>query len=140
MCTRVDSRKPPRNATAHAKQLTPRRGTIMSRTALRRLVMATAVCVAVPSALAQPLPIPKPEQVGMSSQRLARIAPALKQEIDQGRLPGAVVMVARKGKLVYSESFGFQDKAAGTPMKADAVFRIYSMTKPLVSVAAMMLV
>ena len=76
----------------------------------------------------------------MSSQRLARIAPALKQEIDQGRLPGAVVMVARKGKLVYSEAFGFQDKVAGTPMKTDSVFRIYSMTKPLASVGAMMLV
>ena len=112
----------------------------MSGRALRQLYMAAAVCVAVTPLLAQPLPAAKPEQVGMSSQRLARIGPALKQEIDQGRLPGAVVMVARKGKLVYSEAFGFQDKAAGTPMKTDSVFRIYSMTKPLVSVAAMMLV
>jgi CubicO group peptidase (beta-lactamase class C family) len=108
-----------------------------------RLARATALAVALGTsslALAQPLPAARPEQVGMSAQRLARIGTTLKQEIDQGRLPGAVVMVARKGKLVYSESFGFQDKAAGTPMKTDAIFRIYSMTKPLASVAAMMLV
>lgn len=114
----------------------------MHRTSIR-VARATALAFALGAgsfALAQPLPVAKPEQVGMSSQRLARIGTALKQEIDQGRLPGAVVMVARKGKLVYSESFGFQDKAAGTPMKADAIFRIYSMTKPLASVAAMMLV
>lgn len=112
----------------------------MSRTTPRRLLAAAGLSVAALAAAAQPLPTAKPEQVGMSSQRLARIAPALKQEIDAGRLPGAVVMIARKGKLVYSEAFGFQDKPAGTPMKPDAVFRIYSMTKPLASVAAMMLV
>jgi len=51
-----------------------------------------------------------------------------------------VVMVARKGKIVYSDAIGFQDKGAETPMKLDSIFRVYSMTKPLVSVAAMMLV
>ena len=63
-----------------------------------------------------------------------------KKEADEGRLPGAVMMVARKGKLVYANAVGFQDKDAGKPMAKDAMFRIYSMTKPLVSVAAMMLV
>jgi CubicO group peptidase (beta-lactamase class C family) len=63
-----------------------------------------------------------------------------KEEIADGKLPGAVVMVARKGKIVYSDAIGFQDKGANTPMKPDSIFRIYSMTKPLVSVAAMMLV
>ena len=112
----------------------------MSRNKCGGLLGGACFAIAALPLLAQPLPTAKPEQVGMSSQRLGRIVPALKQEIDAGRLPGAVVLVARKGKLVYSESIGFQDKEAGTPMKTDAVFRIYSMTKPLVSVAAMMLV
>jgi len=111
----------------------------MSRNRIGRLLGGACLVFALP-ALAQPLPAAKPEQVGMSSQRLAHIMPLLKQEVDAGRIPGAVVMVARKGKLVFSDSVGFQDKNAGTPMKSDAVFRIYSMTKPLVSVAAMMLV
>jgi CubicO group peptidase (beta-lactamase class C family) len=91
-------------------------------------------------AAAQSLSPASPEQVGMSSQRLAKIATVLKKEIDEGRLPGAVVAVARKGKLVYFESFGSRDKASNTPMTKDSIFRIYSMTKPLVSVAAMLLV
>ncbi|HKB81967.1 MAG TPA: serine hydrolase domain-containing protein [Burkholderiales bacterium] len=89
---------------------------------------------------AQGLPSAAPETVGMSSQRLARIGDAFRKEIDQGKLPGAVFLVARKGKLVYSEALGYQDKAAGKPIARDSIFRIYSMTKPLVSVAAMMLV
>jgi CubicO group peptidase (beta-lactamase class C family) len=88
----------------------------------------------------QPLPAAKPEQVGMSADKLAKIGQVLKREVDQGKLPGAVVMVARKGKLVYADAVGFQDKGAGTPMSRDSIFRIYSMTKPLASVAAMMLV
>lgn len=89
-------------------------------------------------AAAQPLPLAKPETVGMSSQRLAKIAPALKKEVDDGSFRGAVVMVARKGKLVYQEAVGMQTPTK--PMTRDAIFRIYSMTKPLASVAAMMLV
>src|SRR3954469_12935755 len=92
------------------------------------------------TALAQGLPAATPESAGMSGQRLARIGEAFRKEIDQGELPGAVMLVARKGKLVYSEAVGFQDKEAGKPIAKDSVFRIYSMTKPLVSVAAMMLV
>ena len=88
---------------------------------------------------AQPLPTARPEDVGMSSQRLERIGKAFHKDIDQGKLPGVVIMIARKGKLVYSEAFGFQDKAAGTPMPKDAIFRAYSMTKPFVEVAAVML-
>ena len=89
---------------------------------------------------AQGLPLSAPESVGMSGPRLARISDAFRKEIDQGKLPGAVLLVARKGKLVYSEAVGFQDKEAGKPIAKDSIFRIYSMTKPLVSVAAMMLV
>jgi CubicO group peptidase (beta-lactamase class C family) len=80
------------------------------------------------------------EQVGMSKQKLERITTVFKQEIDQGKLPGVVVMVTRKGKLVYSNAIGFQDTGSGTPMKSDSLFRIYSMTKPFVAAGAMMLV
>src|SRR3979490_3403095 len=87
---------------------------------------------------AQPLPAAKPEQVGMSSQKLAKISQVLKKEADDGSFRGAVVMVARKGKLVYQNAVGMQTVSAKrTP---EAIFRISSMTKPLVAVAAMMLV
>src|SRR5438105_859907 len=87
---------------------------------------------------AQPLPVAKPEQVGMSSQKLAKLSQALKKEVEDGSFRGAVVMVARKGKLVYQDAVGMQ--TASVRMTPEAIFRIYSMTKPLVSVAAMMLV
>ena len=89
---------------------------------------------------AQGLPTAAPETVGMSAPRLGQISTALKREIDQGNLAGAVVMVARKGKLVYTDAVGYQDAQRTKPMSKDAIFRIYSMTKPLVSLAAMMLV
>lgn len=81
-----------------------------------------------------------PATVGLSANRLARIGETFQKEIDQGKLPGAVFLVARKGNLVYSEALGVQDGFTGKRMNPDAIFRIYSMTKPLVSVAAMMLV
>jgi len=84
-------------------------------------------------------PIAKPETVGLSSARLDRLAQAIKQDVEHGRMPGAVVAIARKGKLAYYESFGFVDKAAGTPMPKDAIFALASMTKPMVAVAALML-
>jgi CubicO group peptidase (beta-lactamase class C family) len=90
------------------------------------------------SLCAQPLPLAKPEQVGMSAARLAKIGDALKKEAADGSFRGAVVMVARKGKLVYQDAVGMQTVSA--KMAPDSIFRIYSMTKPLVSVAAMMLV
>jgi CubicO group peptidase (beta-lactamase class C family) len=76
----------------------------------------------------------------MSSQRLERIGQTLRIDIDKGRMPGAVVAIARKGKLVYYEAFGFLDKPAGIPMRKDAIFNIASMTKPMTSVATMLLV
>lgn len=75
----------------------------------------------------------------MSSARLSKIKEAFEREIADAKIPGAVIMVARKGKLVYNESLGAQDKDAGKPMSKDAIFRIYSMTKPFTSIAAMML-
>ncbi len=81
-----------------------------------------------------------PEAAELSSERLARVTTAFKAEVDRGGVPGVVIAVARRGKLVYHEAIGFQDKTAGTPLNRDAIFRIYSMTKPLTSVAAMILV
>lgn len=92
-----------------------------------------------PAFAADPLPRAKPEAVGMSSARLARIGEILKADVDKGRLPGAVVAVARRGKLVYYEAIGYRDKDANAPMTKETIFSIASMTKPMVSVALLML-
>ena len=87
-----------------------------------------------------PLPPARPEAVGMSSARLARIAPALQREVDAGRFPGGVVAIARDGRLVHLEAVGWLDAAARVPMRADAIFAIASMTKPVCGVAALSLI
>lgn len=92
-----------------------------------------------PEANGQVLTPAKPEEVGLSSERLAKIGRVLQAEIDAERLPGAVVMIARRGRIAYAESFGLRDKASNAKLTNDALFRIYSMTKPMASVAAMML-
>jgi CubicO group peptidase (beta-lactamase class C family) len=81
-----------------------------------------------------------PESLGFSAARLQRIGPWYQARVDAGELPGAVVAIARNGKLAYLEAIGFQDNAKTIPMKPDAIFWIASMTKPVTSVAAMMLV
>jgi len=85
------------------------------------------------------LPTARPEEVGLSSPRLARLGALLGERIAAGHLPGAVALVARHGRIAWCEAFGRRDPAAGDPMRTDAIFRIYSMTKPLVSVGVMML-
>ena len=79
------------------------------------------------------------ESVGFSSERLERIAPVMQSYIDQGKLAGTLTLVARNGKIAYLNAQGMQDKAAGTPMSEDTIFRIYSMSKPVTAVAAMTL-
>lgn len=86
-----------------------------------------------------PLPRGKPEDVGLSSERLGEIAKVLNADIERGRIPGAVIAIARKGKLVYFEAFGFRDKAAGVAMTKDTIFNIASMTKPMAALAALQL-
>ena len=113
----------------------------MDRTFSTRFTLAVFALVlsfAAFAAAVPPLPVAQPESVGMSSARLKKIGAAMQKEVADGSFRGAVVMVARKGKLVYQEAFGMQ--TASVPMKTDTLFRIYSMTKPLASVAAMMLV
>jgi CubicO group peptidase (beta-lactamase class C family) len=77
---------------------------------------------------------------GMSRERLGRIAGVMKQEVDKGVFAGAVTLVARKGEVVHFEAHGFQDAAKTKPMTTDSIFRMASMTKPITTVAAMMLV
>ncbi len=88
---------------------------------------------------AEALPTARPEEVGLSSDRLGRIGKAFQLEIQAKKIPGAVAVIARKGRIAYFEAFGARDSASGAPMTKEAIFRIYSMTKPLTSVAAMML-
>jgi CubicO group peptidase (beta-lactamase class C family) len=94
-----------------------------------------------PSAPPLQAPTATPESVGMSSQRLARLEDHLKRNyIDSGRFPCTQTVVYRRGKIVHSAVQGYADVERKTPVKDDTIFRIYSMTKPITSVAFMMLV
>ena len=86
-----------------------------------------------------PLPAAAPEDVGLSTAGLARLGSVMRGEIERGRVPGAVALVARRGRVAYFESYGRRDPRSPDPMARDSIFRIYSMTKPIVSVAVMML-
>jgi CubicO group peptidase (beta-lactamase class C family) len=81
----------------------------------------------------------RPEDVGLSSERLKRLTGTLKTDIDKGTVPGAVVLVARHGQITCLEALGYRDREAGAAMAPDTIFRIASMTKPFTSVATMML-
>jgi CubicO group peptidase (beta-lactamase class C family) len=85
------------------------------------------------------LPQAKPEALGLSPVRLQRMSDAFKREIDKGTIPGATVMVARRGQIGWFEALGRQSPASSTPMAQNSIFRIFSMTKPIVSVGVMML-
>ena len=85
------------------------------------------------------LPQAQPRDVGLCPERTQRLMDVLRREVASGRLPGAVAMVARRGQLALFEAVGEQAPGTGTPMQTDSIFRIYSMTKPIVSVAVMML-
>jgi CubicO group peptidase (beta-lactamase class C family) len=109
----------------------------------RNSILTVAVlCVALawaPAAYAQTLQRARPEAVGLSSERLRRLGEALNGYVKEGKLPGGVVLVARRGKVAYAEAFGQRDRESGAPMREDSVFRIASQTKALVSVGVMML-
>ena len=101
-----------------------------------------ALCVfvlAVAPLSAQRLPLAAPEDVGLSSERLQRIGEVFEAYTEEGRIAGAVGMVLRNGRVAYTDAWGMRDLAAGDAMEADDIFRIYSMTKPITSVAVMML-
>jgi CubicO group peptidase (beta-lactamase class C family) len=90
-------------------------------------------------AAARDLGVAKPEDVGMSSERLTRLSKAMQAVIDQGRLAGITTMIARHGKVVDFQTFGYQNLETKTPMAKDTIFRIYSMSKPITGVALMTL-
>ncbi|MGO8734478.1 MAG: serine hydrolase domain-containing protein [Terriglobia bacterium] len=83
--------------------------------------------------------VASPEDVGLSSERLERIANTVERSINDGHIAGAVTLVARHGKIAYFKAFGMADREAKKPMRTDNIFRICSMSKPITSVAVMML-
>lgn len=112
---------------------------------MKKGILALALVAAVSSAVfltGAPVRLAQAESEseGFSSERLARISAVMRAEIDKGTMPGAVTLIARNGKIVHFEAHGYLDPGKTRPMTRDAVFRAFSMTKPFVSVAAMMLV
>ena len=108
----------------------------MNRSKAISLGLALALCAPLS---AQRLPTAAPESVGLSPERLERIADVFQGYVDEGRIAGAVGMVLRHGKVAYVDQWGMRDVAAGDLLEDDDIFRIFSMTKPITSVAVMML-
>jgi CubicO group peptidase (beta-lactamase class C family) len=106
---------------------------------MKRITLAASLMVFAGGAVAAELPTAPPQSVGLSQAALERMEQVLLAEIERGDIPGVVVLVARNGKVAYQKALGLRDKEASAPMQDDAIFRIYSMTKPITSVAAMML-
>jgi len=108
---------------------------------LKRLTLAVLFSIFVASiAGAQTIPqASTPEEVGLSKDRLQRISAWLHADVEKKVIPGAVVMVLRKGKIAYYEAFGYQDREKNIPMARNSIFRLASMTKPFTSLAIMML-
>src|SRR5258708_8600380 len=101
------------------------------------ILTAGSMCMSSMVQAADPLPRAKPEEVGMSSERLALIGKAVNAEIAREQLPGAVLAIARRGKLVYFETVGYRDQAAGAAMTTDAIFSNASITKPMAAGGAL---
>ena len=119
----------------------------MSRCILRRCQAAFAVIAAIvvatmtiSTARAEIIGEPKPEQAGFSPQALQRVTDYFQNEVRTGKIPGAIVLIKRHGETAYYGSFGVRNAATKAPMTPDTIFTLYSMTKPITSVAALMLV
>ena len=110
-------------------------------TMIRRLSLATFLSILVLAITtgAQDFPTAKPEAVGLSSERLERISSAVQKSIDDKRIAGAVTLVVRHGQVAWFKAQGMQDREAAKPMRPDSIFRICSMSKPIASVAVMIL-
>ena len=117
------------------------RKTPLSSPTVRRFLRAGAalLLLAALSATAQPLPRVRPEEVGVSTERLARLTASLERYVVEERLAGVVALVARRGKLVALQAFGHRDREAPSPMREDTIFRIASQTKAIVSVGVLIL-
>ena len=115
----------------------------LTRSTALALLLAVSLAITA-AALAQgatqdPLPATEPEQVGLSAQRLAHIEALFEAGIEAGEIPGAVALIARDGQIAYFEAFGERNAAQGSEMTTDTIFRMASMTKPVVTVGAMIL-
>lgn len=103
------------------------------------LIACFVMLAAVPAVAEEEVSITRPEDVGMSSERLERIVPGMKRLIDAGKIPGTVTVVARHGKVVHFEAVGSRNIETGQPMTKDTIFRLYSQSKPITGVAIMTL-
>lgn len=102
----------------------------------RGLLLFTLLCA---HSTAQELPATSPEQAGLAAERLARLDHFIMQAVEEDRVPGAVALIARDGRIAHHQAYGLSDPDSGRAMQPDDLFRIYSMTKPVVSVALLML-
>jgi CubicO group peptidase (beta-lactamase class C family) len=107
---------------------------------MNRLKYALVTVAAVPLTMALVPTAPKPEEVGLSSERLQRIHQAVQRHIDAKDVSGAVTLVARKGRIAHLEAHGLMDIESNKPMPKDGIFRLASMSKPITGAAVMMLV
>ncbi len=105
----------------------------------RILVYISFLLVLTVSAFSHELPMVEPESVGLSTERLSRIDKVMETHVAQQKIAGGVTLLARRGKIAHLGTYGMQDVEAGIPMMPDTIFRIASMTKPVTSVAVMML-
>jgi len=107
---------------------------------IKKIALCFAVTFCLPAILiAYELPMATPESVGLSTEKLKDAKAAMQKLVDNNRIAGGVFVVARRGKVVQFETCGMMDIEAGKPMKRDTIFRFYSMSKPITSVAAMIL-
>ena len=106
---------------------------------LRFLLAAFVLLITCSSVSAQELSRAKPEELGLSSERLQRLSAVFQEYVDEGKLSGSVILIARHGKVAYLEAFGHRDRESKSPMKTDTIFRIASQTKALTSVGVMIL-
>jgi CubicO group peptidase (beta-lactamase class C family) len=107
---------------------------------MRRFVVAAALALLFGAACSSRAESPSTEPHSFSAAGLDRVGDYIRKEIATGKIPGAILLIQQHGKPVYSENFGVRDVATRLPMSADTIFRLYSMSKPITSVAAMMLV
>ena len=103
------------------------------------LMMLFVILLFAGGAVGQSIRSVAPNGTGLSVERLDRIGAVMKEHVDKGHIAGAIGLIARRGKVGYFETYGFQDKEAGTAMRKDTIFRMYSMTKPITGVAVMIL-
>ena len=106
----------------------------------RGCIALLATLLVIPAFAQEPKPVNRPEELGFATDRLERITNVFQGYVDNGQLPGAVVLIARNDKIAYFKAFGYRDRDRKVAMTTDSIFRIASMTKPIVIAAAMTLV